>query len=54
MVIIANKSDRKDFLGAEKVSELIGEKAFEGSGKTKKGIEEAIIHISKLVLKNSV
>jgi signal recognition particle receptor subunit beta len=54
MVIIANKSDRKDFLGVEKVSELIGEKVFEGSGKTKKGINEAIIHISKLVLKNKV
>jgi len=54
MVIIANKSDRKDFLGAEKVSELIGETVFEGSGKTKKGINEAIIHISKLVLKNNV
>jgi len=51
LIIIANKSDRKDYLGAEKISELIGEKAFEGSGKTKKGINDAIIHLSKLVLK---
>lgn len=53
LVIIANKADREDFIGAEKVSELIGEKAFEGSGKTKEGIDEAIIHISKLVLKSN-
>ena len=51
LIIIANKSDREDFIGADKVSELIGEKAFEGSGKTKEGIDEAIINLSKLVLK---
>ena len=51
LVIIANKSDREDFIGAEKVSELIGEKAFEGSGRTKEGIDDAIINLSKLVLK---
>lgn len=54
LIIIANKCDREDFLGAKKISELIREKAFEGSGKTKEGINDAIIHISKLVLKNSI
>ena len=52
LIIIANKSDREDYIGAEKVSELIGEKAFQGSGKTRDGIDDAIIHLSKLVLKN--
>ena len=53
LIIIANKSDREDYLGAEKISELIKEKAFEGSGKTKEGIDDAIIHISKLILKTT-
>jgi len=52
LIIIANKSDREDFIGAEKVSELIGEKAFEGSGKTKEGIDDTIINLSKLILKS--
>ena len=53
LIIIANKSDREDYLGAEKISELIREKVFEGSGKTKEGIDDAIIHVSKLILKNT-
>ena len=53
LIIIANKSDREDYLGAEKISELIREKVFEGSGKTKEGIDDAIIHASKLILKNT-
>ena len=53
LIIIANKSDKVDYLGAEKISELIREEVFEGSGKTKEGIDDAIIHLSKLILKNS-
>ncbi|MFX1276700.1 MAG: GTP-binding protein [Promethearchaeota archaeon] len=51
IIIIANKSDKDDFQGCEKISELIDEKVFEGSGKTKQGIKELIIHLSKLILK---
>lgn len=50
MFIIANKSDRDGYQGCVKISELVGEEAIEGSGKTQKGIKEAIILISKLIL----
>jgi len=51
LIIIANKSDDTDYLGCEKISDLINEKVFEGSGKTTEGIKDLIIHLSKLILK---
>ncbi|MFX1396477.1 MAG: GTP-binding protein [Promethearchaeota archaeon] len=50
IVIIANKSDKKDFQGSLKISSVIGEDVLEGSAITKKGIPEAIILILKRVL----
>ena len=51
LIIIANKSDREDFIGTKEISNLINHEVFKGSGKTKEGITDAIIHISELVLK---
>ena len=47
MRIIANKSDRDDYHGCEMISNMVGEKAFEGSGKFKVGVKDALIEILK-------
>ncbi|MGQ4876924.1 MAG: hypothetical protein ACP6IY_22900, partial [Promethearchaeia archaeon] len=53
MRIIANKSDKKDFIGAEMISNYVGEQVFEGSGKYNIGIKNAIIHLLKQIISNS-
>lgn len=50
MRIIANKSDRADFHGCEIISNMIGEKVYEGSGKYNIGIKNAIIEVLKVIL----
>lgn len=50
MKIIANKSDREDYHGCEMISNMIGEKVFEGSGKYLFGIKDAIIDVLKIIL----
>ncbi|MFX1444005.1 MAG: hypothetical protein ACFFHV_11365 [Promethearchaeota archaeon] len=50
MRIIANKSDRSDFHGCEIISNMIGEKVYEGSGKYNIGIKNAIIEVLKIIL----
>lgn len=47
MRIIANKSDKEDYHGCEMISNMIGEQAFEGSGKFKIGVKDALIEVLK-------
>ena len=54
MIIIANKSDREDYQGCERISGIVGEDVIEGSGKTQRGIKEAIIHLSQLILEKKI
>ena len=49
MKIIANKCDREDFHGSEMISEMIGEKVYEGSGMQNVGIKDAIISVLKMI-----
>lgn len=53
MRIIANKSDREDFHGCEIISSMIGEVVYEGSGKFKLGVKDAIIQILKSIIYDS-
>ncbi|MEJ2252502.1 MAG: hypothetical protein P8Y97_22935 [Candidatus Lokiarchaeota archaeon] len=50
MRIIANKSDREDFNGCEMISNMIGTKVYEGSGKYNIGVKDAIIEVLKLIV----
>lgn len=51
--IIANKSDRVDFFGAEMISDMIGDIVYEGSAKDNIGIKDAIIEVLKSIVNNS-
>ncbi|MHA2289862.1 MAG: GTPase domain-containing protein, partial [Promethearchaeota archaeon] len=51
--IIANKSDREDFHGGEMISNMIGDKVYEGSAKENIGIKDAIIEVLKSITNNS-
>lgn len=51
--IIANKSDRDDFYGAEMISDMIGDIVYEGSAKDNIGIKDAIIEVLKSIVNNS-
>jgi len=50
MRIIANKSDREDYCGVEKISNMVGETIYEGSGKYNIGIKDAIIAVLKSII----
>jgi signal recognition particle receptor subunit beta len=51
--IIANKSDREDYFGAEMISDMIGDTVYEGSAKDNIGIKDAVIEVLKLINSNS-
>lgn len=51
MRIIANKCDRDDHHGAERISELIGSEVYPGAGEYDIGIRDALLDILKMIEK---